>query len=58
MPFSLRNSPSTFQRLMTKITAGMQNRVTFIDDLCLYNDTWESHYENIKEILTRLKKLD
>lgn len=55
MPFGLRNAPATFQRLMATVTEGMTNCACYIDDLCLYNNDWKSHIQNLREILTRLR---
>ena len=40
---------------MTQVTHGMKNCTVFLDDLCLSNDDWDSHYDNIRELLARLK---
>ena len=40
---------------MTDITEGMTNCACYIDDVCLFNNDWESHCKNLKEILTRLR---
>ena len=56
MPFGLRNSAATFQRLMNLITENMSNCATYIDDTCLFNNNWQEHLENIRDFLNRLKQ--
>ena len=55
MPFSLRNAPATFQRLMSQIIEGVTNCARYLDDLSLCNSVWSKHLENIREFFFRLK---
>ncbi len=44
MPFGLRNAPSTFQRLMDCVLAGMTSHaVAYIDDILVFSKDWKSH---------------
>ena len=43
MPFGMRNSPATFQRLMTSLIANINGCDGYIDDVIIYSDTWEKH---------------
>lgn len=54
MPFGLRNSASTFQRLMNKVIGDMCGCAVYLDDVVVYSDTWEGHVERIEELFTRL----
>jgi hypothetical protein len=56
MPFGLRNAPATFCRLISLVTDGLSNCVTYIDDTCVYNSEWEAHLESIKQFLERLRR--
>jgi hypothetical protein len=54
MPFGMKNSPATFQRLMNMITFGLDNCDAYIDDVIIYNNTWEDHLETIRKFFDRL----
>ena len=38
MPFGMKNSPATFQRLINTIIAGIEHCEAYIDDAIIYND--------------------
>ena len=58
MPFGLTNAPGTFQMCMEIVFRGLQWKsvVIFLDDLILFNDSFDSHLENLNEVLGRLTK--
>ena len=56
MPYGMKNSGATFQRLMNKVLAGLTNCKAYIDDVIVYSDTWEEHYEQLKVLFTRLQE--
>ena len=60
MPFGLTNAPGTFQMCMEIIFRGLQSKsvVIFFDDIILFNDSFESHLENLNEVLGRLTNAD
>ena len=39
MPFRMKNSPATFQRLINIIINGLENCDAYIDDVIIYNNT-------------------
>ena len=43
MPFGMKNSPASFQRLINKVIADHEGCEAYIDDVIIYNDTWEEH---------------
>ncbi|KAF7657930.1 hypothetical protein LDENG_00020310, partial [Lucifuga dentata] len=55
MPFGLRNAPATFQRLMSKVLAGVKNCEAYLDDVVAYSLTWEEHVALLAEIFDRLR---
>lgn len=58
MPFGLCNAPSTFQRLVNAMFAGMRglDLQTFIDDICLASNSWEEHITMIDKVLGIVEK--
>jgi len=54
MPFGMKNSPATFQRLINNVTAGLRGCEAYIDDVIIHSETWKDHVMFIKEFLNRL----
>ena len=49
MPFGMRNSPATFQRLINRIISQIDGCEGYIDDVIIYSDTWEEHLEILRK---------
>jgi hypothetical protein len=49
MPFSLKNSPATFERLMGQVLSGLQGTDMFVylDDIVLYASFWRNIDQNL-----------
>lgn len=58
MPFGLCNAPSTFERLMERVLAGLQwhSVVLYIDDVIVFGKTFAEHVARLEEVLSRLRK--
>ena len=58
MPFGLCNAPATFQRLMEHTLRGLQweTAVLYIDDIVVFSDSVETHYERLGAVLDRLSE--
>ena len=56
MPFGMKNSPATFQRLINNIIAGLDGCDAYIDDLIIASESWEEHMRIIRELFERLSK--
>ena len=58
MPFGLKNAPSTFQRLMEIVLAGLtpDRCIGYMDDILVLGDTFPKHLENLEMVLERLRK--
>ncbi|XP_072182172.1 uncharacterized protein [Diadema setosum] len=54
MPFGMKNSPATFQRMMNRVIAGHDNCVVYIDDVLVFSNTWEEHVAHLRELFQRL----
>ena len=54
MPFRVKNSPATSQRLINKVIAGLHGCKVYIDNAVTYSDTWEEHSQIIQKFSERL----
>ena len=56
MPFGMKNSPATFQRLINTIIAKIEHCEAYIDDAIIYNDEWNHHMGTIKAFVDKLSE--
>ena len=54
MPFCMKNSPATFQRLINTVISGLDGCDVYINDVIIRNNTFEDHLQNIKSLFDRL----
>ena len=54
MPFGMKNSPATFQRLVNSLIFGLDGCKAYIDDAIIYSEEWKQHLEIIREFFKRL----
>ena len=54
MPFGMKNSPATFQRLINTIIAGIEHCDAYIDAAIIHNDEWDHHLGTIKVFFDKL----
>ncbi|CAM4703830.1 unnamed protein product [Caretta caretta] len=56
LPFGLKGAPATFQRLVDQLLRGMESfAVAYIDDICVFSQTWEDHVSQVRQVLDRLQ---
>ena len=55
MPFGLRNSAQTFQRLMDSVLSGLPFAFVYLDDVLIASNNRKQHLEHIRIVLERLK---
>ncbi|CAM4628861.1 unnamed protein product [Lepidochelys kempii] len=56
LPFGLKGMPATFQRLVDQLLRGMESfAVAYIDDICVFSQTWEDHVSQVRQVLDRLQ---
>jgi Reverse transcriptase (RNA-dependent DNA polymerase). len=57
MPFGLRNSPATFQRVMDNILRGIQNErcLVYLDDIIIFSTSLQEHIDRLREVFDRLR---
>jgi transposase InsO family protein len=58
LPFGLKNSPATFQRLMSEVLRGYIGRFcyVYIDDIVVFSRTHEEHLGHLSRVLARLRQ--
>ena len=56
MPFGMKNSPATFQRLFNMILTGLDNCEAYVDDAIIYSKEWDQQIKTIREFFERLNK--
>lgn len=58
MPFGLKNSPPTFQRVMNNILRGIQNEtaLVYLDDILIYSTSLKEHIDRLREVFNRLRE--
>ena len=58
MPFGLKNSPATFQRMMDGALGGLVGKICFVylDDIVVFGCTLEGHIKNVFEPFERLRQ--
>jgi hypothetical protein len=58
MPFGLTNAPATFMRMMDDILRPFTNTfvVVYLDDILIYNKTWDEHLQHIQQVLHTLRQ--
>ena len=56
MPMGLMNSAATFQRMMDKILANVDNVRCYIDDVVIHSKTKEEHVTHLKTVFDLLRK--
>jgi len=53
-PFGLNNSPSSLQKCLSLLFADktrFKNLLVYIDDVCIFTNTWQSHMEQLETAL-------
>ena len=57
MPFGLQRAPAMFQRMMDVLLKGIRGYAgAYLDDLVVFNNSWEEHCEQLRAVLQRLRE--
>ena len=55
MPFGLASSVTSFCRLMRIILSNLPNIDSFVDDMCIFTETWKDHMTSLRQVFDRLR---
>lgn len=57
MPFGLCNAPTTFQRLMNSVLAGLSSKscLVYLDDIIITEKTYTDHLHNLCLLFDRIR---
>ena len=56
MPFGLKNSGATFQKMMDKLQANVSNVKCYVDGVVIHSATMEKHVEHLEKVMSLLRK--
>lgn len=58
MPMGLKNSPSTFQRVMDNVLKDLQNNIclVYLDDIIVFSTSLQEMMVNLEKVFTRLRE--
>ena len=51
----MKNSPATFQCMINKISASLEGREAYIDDVVAFGNSWKEHLYRVHELFRRLR---
>ena len=55
--FGLQGSPATFQMLMMKVLAGLQEySMVYVDDVCIFSPDWYTHLQHLQSVFDRIRQ--
>ncbi|CAH0404793.1 unnamed protein product [Chilo suppressalis] len=58
MPMGLKNSPSTFQRVMDNVLRELQNTIclVYLDDIIVFSTSLQEHIVNLEKVFQKLRE--
>ena len=56
IPFGMKNSQATFQRLMYMCLKDLEDFEVYVDGIVIISDTWEEYLKRLEQVLFRLKQ--
>ena len=57
MPFGLKNSPTVFQKLTSRVLEPCSAfALPYIDDIVIFSKDWEEHVRHVRQVLQRLRE--
>jgi hypothetical protein len=62
MPFSLKNTTSTFTMTMSEVFRNLGNKFlkvkVFVDDLNVHSESWEEHLQHLDVVFSKFKEVN
>ena len=58
MPFGLVNASATLVRNIRQILGDFENVDTYIDDIIVYTEDWESHVQTLRQVFKKLEEFN
>ena len=55
MSFGLVNAPATFNRMMNTLFGHRDDVIFYLDDICIFSNSWEEHLKSSKDIFQILR---
>ena len=55
MSFGLVNAQATFNRMMGKLFSHREDVIYYLDDICIFCNTWEEHLKSLRDIFQILR---
>ncbi len=56
MPFGLKNSGATFQRMMDNLLANVSTMKCYVDDVVIHSATMKEHVQRLEKVMLLLRK--
>ena len=56
MPFGMKNSPATFQRLVNRLISNLDGCKAYINDAIIFSEEWQQHLQIIRTFFDRLSE--
>ena len=56
LPFGRRNSAASFNRLMRLVLGDIEGVGCFVDDVCMFTNTWDEHIKLLERVFARLRQ--
>ena len=56
MPFGMKNSGATFNRMMRTLLDRLENTESYIDDILIHTETWNQHILTLDKLFFRIKQ--
>ena len=55
LPFGLKNSAETFNRVMRRVLDKTKGVSCYVDDIIIYTDSWDEHIKVLRDVFRRLR---
>jgi hypothetical protein len=56
LPMGIKQSPDFAQEIIGEVLHGLEEYEVYIDDVGMFNDSWEAHLKSLGQVLTQLEE--